>query len=384
MQLTLHVTKACNLRCRYCYYRDFPAGRMTFDTAMRATEQVLALGHDHLGITFFGGEPLLAKDLIRELAPEIQARCAERNVSVNFKVPTNGVLLDAAFLEFAERHGVFISLSVDGDAFGNADRIGIGGSETSEAVSKALDLLASKATTFATYSVVTPRNAGHLAESVRYLHRRGSRILITALDYSGEWTRRDLLVLERQYKRLAKFYIEETRSGRHFFLSAFDAKILAHTRPDDDGDTVCRMGINQLSVTPNGTYFPCIQFVERPEFAVGDVGRGLDHAKCRALFQCTNGSAPECAECGIADRCSHHCACVSWQTTGTLDGIAPIQCEHERVLMPVADAVARRLYRKRDPLFINKHYNPDYDLLRTVEAIVEQNTHHETAASQAS
>jgi uncharacterized protein len=370
MQLTYHVTKACNLRCRYCYYADFPSPRVSLETALRATDQVLALGKEHLAVTFFGGEPLLCKDLIRELVPEIQARCSARGISVNFKIPTNGLLLDEPFLDFCEQHAVFISLSLDGDAYSQADRIRLDGTNSFPQAVRALQALAERGAAFATYSVVTPRNAGRLAHSIQCLYGWGSRILITALDYSAEWMRKDLGILEREYRKLADFYVAETLAQRHFYLSAFDAKILAYTRPDTGEDTVCRIGVNQLSVAPDGTYYPCVQFVERPEFAVGDVEGGIDMEKCRELFGCSTGSDPACSGCGIVDRCSHHCACISFQNTGRLNGIPPIVCEHERVLIPIADSVARRLFRRRAPLFVNKHYNPDYDLLRTLEAVV--------------
>ncbi|MCE9552797.1 MAG: radical SAM protein [Planctomycetes bacterium] len=370
MQLTYHVTKACNLRCRYCYYADFPTPRMTLETAVRATDQVLGLGHDHLGVTFFGGEPLICKEMICQLVPEIERRAAAANISVNFKIPTNGVLLDEEFLTFCESHAIFISLSIDGDEEAQRDRIGIDGASSFFAASQALKLLARRATTFATYSVVTPRNVGRLSDSIAALYGGGSRILITAIDYTAPWTAHDLRLLKKEYKKLGTFYETETRAGRHFYLSAFDSKIAAHTRPDNGEDTVCRIGINQLSVAPDGTYFPCIQFVERPEFAVGHVSRGIDLKKCEEFFSCSVGADPACGDCGIAKRCSHHCACVSLASSGTLHAVPPIVCEHERILTPIADAVAHRLYRRRTPLFINKHYNPDYELLHSLEDLL--------------
>ncbi|MCE9611947.1 MAG: 4Fe-4S cluster-binding domain-containing protein [Chthoniobacter sp.] len=373
MQLTFHVTKACNLRCRYCYYASFPAPKMGLETALRATDQTLALGHRHLGVTFFGGEPLLCKELIRQLVPAIKERCGGAGVSVNFKIPTNGLLLDAAFLQFCEEHAIFLSLSMDGDEEAQSDRVAPNGDASFQAAKKALHLLAVRATAFATYSVITPRNVSRLAQSLQALYQWGSRILITALDYSAPWTHQDLGLLQREYERLAEFYFTKTKAGHHFYMSAFDSKIAAHTRPDNDGDTVCRIGINQLSVAPDGTYFPCIQFVERSEFAVGHVSEGIDLQKCERLFSGSIAAEPSCGSCGIATRCSSHCACVSLASTGTLHGVPPIVCEHERVLTPIADAVAARLYRRRVPLFINKHYNPDYDLLRTVEAVVVNN-----------
>lgn len=379
MQITFHVTKACNLRCRYCYYRDFPTGTMSLETARAATRQVLELGDPHMGVTFFGGEPLLAKALIRQLVPEIEDACRQRGITVNFKIPTNGLLLDREFLEFCEARSVFISLSIDGDEEGNVDRVTASGRSSFAEAKRALALLRSHASSFATYSVVTPANAGHLFESLEGLYREGSRILISSLDYGADWSVRDLKRLRRQYELLADFYIAETRKHRHFHLSIFDSRIRAHTRPDQMQDTACRIGLGQISVGPDGTYYPCIQFVENPDFAIGNVASGIDFSLRRNHFEQSGSEAPECAGCGIHDRCSRNCACVSWQTTGTLDGVAPIVCEHERLLMPIADSVARRLFRKREPLFIARHYNPDYDMLRALEEIVVHNhPTHET------
>src|ERR1043166_9360195 len=215
MQLTYHLTKACNLRCQYCYYSDFGAPRMPFATAIQAADQIIALGHEHLGVTFFGREPLLCNNLIQQLVPELKARCASRNVGVNFKIPTNGLLLDEPFLEFCEEHGIFISLSIDGEEQAHGDRVRPDGTSSYSQVERAFHLLASNATTFATYSVVTPRNVARLAGSIECLYQRGARILITALDYGAPWTRKELRILEKQYKVLAEFYVNETRSEEH-------------------------------------------------------------------------------------------------------------------------------------------------------------------------
>ena len=271
MQLTLHLTKACNLRCSYCYFKDFPAPRMTREVALAATERALDEGSRHLGVTFFGGEPLLARDLIRDIVPEIEARCTGRGVSVNFKIPTNGTLLDEDFVRFCDRRAVFLSLSIDGDEDAHAARIGADGRSSFASARRALEILAASSTAFATYSVVTPENAAQVARSVEYLHSAGSRILITALDHAAAWTPADLRALAVSYRRLSKFYMRETLARRPFYLSTFDSKINAHVHPQPDEDTACRAGVNQISVAPDGTLFPCVQFVERPELAIGHV-----------------------------------------------------------------------------------------------------------------
>jgi uncharacterized protein len=58
---------------------------------------------------------------------------------------------------------------------------------------------------------------------------------------------------------------------------------------------------------------------------------------------------------------------LNWQTTGAIDEIPPILCETEKLLIPIVDELAAKLYRLRSPLFIQKHYNPIYPLLSFLE-----------------
>ncbi len=386
MQLTLHVTKACNLRCTYCYYRDFPTGRMTAETALAATGIALdrTAPGDALAVTFFGGEPLMAADLIRELVPRIRHRALRRGRPATFKVPTNGHLLDDDLLAWFEANGVFVSLSIDGDAAGNRGRIDTEGRDGFAPTLAALRRLVADATAFATYSVITPGNVAHLADGIRFLHGEGARILVTALDHGADWSRRDLRILGRQYRALAAFYREEMQAGRPLFLSAFDGKIEAHTRPTGDG-VGCAAGVTQISVAPDGTLYPCVQFVEDPRTAIGHVMHGIDEscvssdvssgvpsgATVGAMSDAMpHGRDEPCDDCGIRSRCGRDCACVRFQAEGDTARLSALVCAHERLLIPIADRLARELYRRRTPLFVQTHYNPAYNRLRALEALV--------------
>ncbi len=114
MHLTLHLTRACNLRCDYCYAPPQDGAAMSFATGRQALELGSRLNSGSCGIVFFGGEPLLCGGLIRDLVAcgrELERYRAGR---FHFKVTTNGTLLDSEFLEFAQREDVFVALSLDG------------------------------------------------------------------------------------------------------------------------------------------------------------------------------------------------------------------------------------------------------------------------------
>lgn len=42
-------------------------------------------------------------------------------------------------------------------------------------------------------------------------------------------------------------------------------------------------------------------------------------------------------------------------------------CFHERLVLPIADKLAARLYKQRSGMFIQKHYNDMFPLISLVE-----------------
>ena len=74
MHVTLHLTNACNLRCRYCYVHH---GKQFMDREVaRAAVDFAASAGSRCGVVFFGGEPLLCKD--RWIPLPMGGRCRSR------------------------------------------------------------------------------------------------------------------------------------------------------------------------------------------------------------------------------------------------------------------------------------------------------------------
>ena len=81
--LCLHVSHDCNLRCKYCFAStgDFGTGRllMDADTAKAAIDFVIERSgaRRNIEIDFFGGEPLMAMDVVKETVAYARSREAE-------------------------------------------------------------------------------------------------------------------------------------------------------------------------------------------------------------------------------------------------------------------------------------------------------------------
>lgn len=100
LELTILPTEKCNFRCTYCY-EDFAIGRMKKPTVDGIKNLILARAPDlqELSISWFGGEPLLAPGVVREICTFAAAAAAEHDFTFTGGFTTNAYLLTPELLE---------------------------------------------------------------------------------------------------------------------------------------------------------------------------------------------------------------------------------------------------------------------------------------------
>lgn len=367
MDLSLHLTARCNLRCRYCYEAFHQGGDMTAATVRAAVDLAVNVTQREtpawpVEIVFFGGEPLLRRELIAETVRYCRQVSRKTGRRFAFHMPTNGLLLDEAFLTDDDTRGIRIALSIDGTAAAhNANRVDAAGRPSFGAAARAANLLLKHQPDAQAQMVVTPYTARWLAASVKCLHAMGFLSIVSTLDHGAKWGMRHFRTMAHQYELVADWYYQAYAGGTAVRFSPFDHKIQSRIRPDRGHLAQCHLGQRQISVAPNGRVFPCVQFVDegRDEWAIGEVRTGLDEAARARLRDLSTEDPPECLECAIRPRCMHSCGCQNKQTTGRVERVSPIVCANEQTVLPVADRVAERLYGEGNALFIATHYGGD-------------------------
>lgn len=116
MQLIIFPTEQCNFRCTYCY-EDFAIGRMSGDTVtgIKNLMAARASGLKILSIEWFGGEPLVAADIVEEICAYAQDLSHKHGFEYVSGATTNGALLTveraARFAELGLRRH---QISLDG------------------------------------------------------------------------------------------------------------------------------------------------------------------------------------------------------------------------------------------------------------------------------
>ena len=118
--MCLHVAHDCNLRCSYCFAStgDFGEGRklLDADTGKKAIDFLLtqSKGRKNLELDFFGGEPLMNFEVVKEIVAYARSKEKEYNKNFRFTITTNGMLLNDDIIDYINREMSNIVLSIDG------------------------------------------------------------------------------------------------------------------------------------------------------------------------------------------------------------------------------------------------------------------------------
>ncbi len=369
MHFTFHLSNICNMQCNYCYvFENKPIKPlvMSKETAFKAVD--MASNSDRAGIIFFGGEPLLHRDLIEDIIK--YARLKEKNSSCKyfFKITTNGFLLDDSFIDLSIKENIFIAISIDGTKNShNKHRIDNNGVGTYDVIIENARYLLKKKPYSPVLMTINPDTVDEYYEGVKSLYEVGFSYIICSLNYAANWTEEDMKRLAHQYELLADFYYKHTILEDKFYLSPFEVKISSHVNNKTYCHERCELGKKQISIGPDGSLYPCVQFVGDKGYTIGNVEEGIDEKRRLDLFFQNEKEKPECDRCAIKARCNHYCACLNKQATGSIDEVSPVLCAHERIILPIADKVANRLYKEKNAMFIQKHYNDFYPIISLVE-----------------
>ncbi|WP_432774700.1 radical SAM protein [Brevibacillus gelatini] len=133
MSLIILPTEQCNFRCVYCY-EEFLRGSMPTELQAGLIKWVSSNIHrwDSLTVSWFGGEPLIAYDVIKNVSTELVKICATHNVSYRAAMTTNGYLLSIDRVrEFHSLGVIDYQITIDGsEEFHDKNRVLKGGQGT--------------------------------------------------------------------------------------------------------------------------------------------------------------------------------------------------------------------------------------------------------------
>ena len=356
--LCLHVAHTCNLNCSYCFASQgkYHGERaiMSYEVGKRALDFLVEnSGTRHnLEVDFFGGEPLMNFDVVKQLVAYARSIEKEKGKNFRFTLTTNGVLIDDDVIDFANKEMSNVVLSLDGrkeihDRF----RVDYAGNGSWEKIVPKFQRLVNARGKKGYYMRGTFTHANpDFLEDIRTMLDLGFTELsmepvVTAPNDPSALTEADRRIVMEQYEKLAELMLKRDAEGKPFTFYHYmiDLKGGPCIYKRISG---CGSGTEYMAVTPWGDLYPCHQFVGDEKFRLGDIWRGVSNTAIQNEFaSCNVYAREECRDCWARLYCSGGCAANAYHATGSVRGVYKEGCElfKKRMECAIMVAAAREL-----------------------------------------
>ena len=309
--VTLTITESCNLNCTYCYENHKSKNKMTLETAKKIirNEALATKGESLIEFDFFGGEPFLNFELIKQIDDYIKN---ELDIPIYYRLfaTTNGTLVHGEIQEWLlDRKSYFyVGLSYDGTP--NMQDTNRSNS------SKYIDLkfFCDNYPDQDIKMTISQESLHTLADGVIYLHEKGFLVscnLAYGIDWSDTSNRK---VLERELHKLMNYYFEHPEVTPCSMLDGTLTNV-ANSFMKQKMIRYCGAGIGTWAYHIDGEKYPCTSFLP--------VSIGADNAKTSQKIVFYNSDIPiecveeKCRSCVIQSVCPT-CYGANYAATGNI------------------------------------------------------------------
>lgn len=343
--LSIELTERCNLRCKYCIYhegecgfRNFGKKDITFDTIKKAIDLLSLSTEDEVYISFYGGEPLLKFELIKQSIEYCNKKLFNKKIAYN--MTTNATLITEEISSYlASIANYFTTISLDGpELIHNKNRVFVDGTgsfkKTVEGLSKLVKAEGEKASERINFNIVLDDTSKERFEEIQDFFNtsayipKGSQITSSYIEtspkdfeYLGVGTEEDRKFnefIKDKVDPLTDWNIEKINSKS----TTIDKNILLSKDFVDKGlDSIhkrmlihkpskihymngcCVPGGRRLYLTVNGEFAVCERIGPSP--FIGNVDEGINFEKIKKYYitDFVNEASKYCKDCWAVHMC---------------------------------------------------------------------------------
>lgn len=341
-KLELALSEICNLACRYCYCgtcRDITPnqGVMSESIARQAITWLFAMSgkSETVSITFFGGEPLMNKRVLRFAIEYSQKLAKLHGKKVYYSMTTNGTLLDDEVIDFIKKYNFGLMVSLDGPpALHNKQCPTRGGKDSFDAAVTGIKrLMKRRRSVTVRCTMVHPMPK--MMDLIRYFEEFGfTRIVlgrvVNPLNPSPvDCTKDDFVESDRQEREeVIPWILNELSAGRTPKYHPY-ASFIAAQDTDAQGAKAnpfkCGACRGTTTVGADGTLYPCHRFVGMEAWKIGNIQSGPDLERCKQFWRnYRNSIEKKCEACWLWAQCHGPCPWEIASTDGTFR--SPDEC----------------------------------------------------------
>lgn len=337
--LCLNISHNCSLRCEYCFADggSYSGERMNMskEVALKAIDFLVARSGSrrNLEVDFFGGEPLLNMDVVKETVKYARSIEGRHGKNFRFTITTNAYALSDEDIEFFNKEMYNVVLSIDGrkDVHNRVRKTAGGQDSFDKIVENALRFRKSRGDKqYYIRGTFTSFNKDFATDAL-YLNDLGFdqislEPVVLPQSHRLAISEQDVPQLVEQYEILAKEYIERRKTEKWF--NFFHFMIDVSGGPCESKRLVgCGAGNEYLAISPDGKIYPCHQFDGKPDYVIGNVLTGEFDDRLPKIFASANlTTKPECMKCWAKYYCSGGCSANSVNFCGDIHKPYTITC----------------------------------------------------------
>lgn len=330
--MILQISKSCNFKCRYCAFadatnleRNHQKEKMTWEVAKAAVDFLhknSAFSRE-IQIGFYGGEPLLEKDLIKKIIDYANQLFFDK--SIKYVMTTNLSLLSDDFIDVIENNDFKVAISLDGprELHNKNRRFAYNGVGTYDSVANQLKKLKSKLSDIRKISisaVIDPEEDYEL-----YSHYFKNDSLVNDLEIESDMIdssrlthdvivplakdiRHKIIKLKQYLRIVLDGGIINTRTPneceREIMDVCYNFQQKNPFRPREHHQGPCVPGVRKLFVSTEGNFLPCEKVSEISDcMKIGSVYKGFDYENMRKILNIGVLTADECVHCSSIRHC---------------------------------------------------------------------------------
>ncbi len=331
--LTLQLTQECNFRCTYCPYtsntgfqRVHSREKMSLQTIKKAID---FLG-DHscdsksINIGFYGGEPLLEYDMIKEAISYAEKKFIMKDLS--FNMTTNGSLFTRDKIEYFSKHNINITISLDGmkeindknRVFANSDK------GTFDCVLKNLRVVMDDFEDFASHvlinMVVDPSNDLDMIEKMFEVEGIGTKIYVR-VSFLDEEDKESKVEISEKYLSKLRYqmfveYVKYIRGEKTDERGVAKQSVVTNCsklneiargygiRKKEMHGGGCKPGYTKMFVDVKGRILPCEKVGEEVSgIEIGTIEQGFFLQNVKSLMNLGKKMEERCKNCWSFQNC---------------------------------------------------------------------------------
>lgn len=321
--LCLLVSQKCNMKCDYCFVDGGSFGKedrlMSVKVAKDSVDFLIKNSKNrNIEIDFFGGEPLLNWDVVKETILYGLSEGKKNNKNLRFSLTTNGVLLTDDKIEFLNKNKISLIISLDGPKNVNDRFRKLKNGEGS------FDLIYPKVV-----NLIKKRDDGYYIRgtfteetksiflSAKFLFEEGFKNIslepVIVDEKNPIKIKKDSMKkIKKDYEKIGEYIFNEKKKGNnlnfyHFLISLDEGPCLGKM------SFGCGAGVEYLAVDSIGNLYPCHFLSEFDEFRIGNIYNGIDEELKDYFIKLNDlSNKPKCSSCWAKYLCGGGCIAHSY------------------------------------------------------------------------